>query len=111
MDEVNQEVDFGVGVVKIGEKPCNNWEVTWKKFRKYLEDGRKQNKCKSFKQNKIQSELLKDVDDDEYRWLQCNAKPRKTRAIQPTRADGRSNQVKEDRSYGGPRAVQVMQEI
>ena len=49
MDEVNQEVDFGVGVVKIGEKPCNNWEVTWKKFRKYLEDGRKQNKCKSFK--------------------------------------------------------------
>ena len=111
MEEVNQEVDFGVGVVKIGEKRCNNWKVTWKKFRKYLEDGRKQNKCKNFKQNKIQSELLKDVDDDECRWLQCNADARKTRAIQPTRADGRSNQMKEDKRYRGPRAVQVMQEI
>ena len=60
---------------------------------------------------KLQKEqLLKDV-DDEYRWLQCNADARKTRAIQPTRADGRSNQVKEDKRYGGPRAVQVMHEI
>ena len=40
MEEVNQEVDFGVGVVKIGEK---RWEVTWKKFRKYLEYERKKN--------------------------------------------------------------------
>ena len=49
MEEVNQEVDFRVGVVKIGEKRFNNWEVTWKKIRKYLEDGRKQNKCKDLK--------------------------------------------------------------
>ena len=111
MEEVNQEVDFGVGVVKIGETRCNNWEVTRQKFRKYLEDGRKQNKCKNFKQNKIHSELLKDVDYDEYRWLQCNADARKTRAIQTTKADGRSNQVKEGKRYGGPRAVQIMQEI
>ena len=40
MEEVNQEVDSGVGVVMIGEK---RWEVTWKKFRKYLEDERKKN--------------------------------------------------------------------
>ena len=40
MEEVNQEVDFGVGVVKIGEK---RWEVTWKKFRKYQEYERKKN--------------------------------------------------------------------
>ena len=64
--------------------------------------------CKNFKQNKIQSELLRDVDDDEYRWLECNADARKTRAIEPTRADGRNNQVKEEKRYGGPRAVQVM---
>ena len=107
MEEVNQRVDFEIGMVNIGEQRCNNWEVTWKKFRKYLEDGRKQNKCKNFKQNKIQSELLKDVDDDEHRWLQCNADP----IFQPTRADGRNNQLKEDTRYGGPRAVQVMQQI
>ena len=55
--------------------------------------------------------MLKDVDDDVYRWLQCNAEVRKTRAIQPTRADDRNNQVIEDKRYGGPRAVQVMQQI
>ena len=35
----------------------------------------------NFKQSKIQSELLKDVDDDEHRWLQCNADAKKTGAI------------------------------
>ena len=45
MEKVNQEADYGVGVVKIGEK---RWEVTWKKFRKYLEDERKKT-CKNFK--------------------------------------------------------------
>ena len=29
----------------------------------------------------MQSALLKDFDDDEYRWLQCNTDPRKTSAI------------------------------
>ena len=81
MEEVNQEVDLKVGLVKIGEQRCNNWEVAQKKFREYLEDGTKQNKCKNFKQSKIQSELLKDVYDDEYRWLQCNADAKKTGAI------------------------------
>ena len=81
MEEVNQEVDFEIEVVKIGEQRCNNWEVTWKKFRKYLEEREKQSKCKNFKQNKIQSELMKDVDEDEHRWLQCNSEARKTGAI------------------------------
>ena len=49
MEEVNQEVDLKVGLVKIGEQRCNNWEVVWKKFIKYLEDGAKQNKSKNFK--------------------------------------------------------------
>ena len=40
--------------------------------------------------------------------MECNADARKTRAIEPTRADGRNNQVKEEKRYGGPRAVQVM---
>ena len=47
--KANQEVDFEVGVVKIGEQRSNNWEVAWKKFREYLDDGRKQSKCKNFK--------------------------------------------------------------
>ena len=81
MEEVSQEVDLKVVLVKVGEQRCNNWEVTWKKFREYLEDGRKQNKSKNFKQSKIQSELLKDVDDDEHRWFQCNAVAKKTGAI------------------------------
>ena len=50
--EVNQEVDFGVGVVKIGEKRCNNWEVTWKKFRKYLEDGGSKTNAKTSNRTK-----------------------------------------------------------
>ena len=55
---------------------------------------------------------MKDVDEDEHRWLQCNSEARKTGAIfKPTRADGRNNKVKEDTRYGGPRAVQVMQQI
>ena len=41
----------------------------------------KQSKWESFEEKKIQSELLKDVDDDEYRWLQCNVDPRETAAI------------------------------
>ena len=38
MEEVNQEVDLKIGAVKIGEPRCSNWEVTWKKFRKYLQN-------------------------------------------------------------------------
>ena len=49
MEEVSQEVDLKVALVKVGEQRCNNWEVTWKKFREYPEDGRKQNKSKNFK--------------------------------------------------------------
>ena len=86
MEEVNQEVDSGVGVVMIGEK---RWEVTWKKFRKYLEDERKKN------MKKLQIELLRDVDDDECRWLECNVNAKKIRAIQRSRADGRNNQTNE----------------
>ena len=48
MEEANQEVDFEVRAVKIGKQWWNNWEVAWKKFREYLDDGRKQNKCKNF---------------------------------------------------------------
>ena len=44
MEKVNQEVDFEVGVVKSGEQRCNNREVAWKKLKKFLEDGGKQNK-------------------------------------------------------------------
>ena len=39
MEGVNEEVDFEVGAVKIGERRCNNWEVAWKKFKQFLEDG------------------------------------------------------------------------
>ena len=42
--------------------------------------GEKQNKCKNFKQKEIQSELLKGLDDDEHRWLQCNTDAAKTAA-------------------------------
>ena len=49
-------------------------------MRKYLEDGKNKNKCENFKEKKIQGELLKDVDDDEHRWLQCNTDARKTAA-------------------------------
>ena len=41
----------------------------------------KQNKKKNFKEKEVQSKLLKDVDDDEHRCLQCNTDPRKTAAI------------------------------
>ena len=44
MEEVNQEVDFEVGAVKIGEQRCNNWEVAWKKLKKFHEDKGKQSK-------------------------------------------------------------------
>ena len=47
MEEVNQEVDFEVGVIKSGEQRCNNWEAAWKKLKKFLEDGGKQSKWKS----------------------------------------------------------------
>ena len=50
MEEVKQEVDFKVGVVKIGEQRCNNWEVAWKKLKTFLEDGGKQSKSKIFKE-------------------------------------------------------------
>ena len=53
MEEVNRKVHFEVGVFKIGEQRCSDWEVTWKKLRKYLEDGENQNKCENFKEKKI----------------------------------------------------------
>ena len=37
----------------------------------------KQNRPKSFKDKKMQSELLKNFEDDEHRWLQCSTVPRK----------------------------------
>lgn len=40
-----------------------------------------QNKKKNFKEKKVQSELLKNVDDDEHRYFHCNADPKKTAAI------------------------------
>ena len=46
MEEVNQEVDFKIAAVKIGEPRRNNWEVTWKKFRKYLQDGESKTNAK-----------------------------------------------------------------
>ena len=50
MEEVNQEVDFEVGAVKIGEQRCNNCEVAWKKLKTFLENGGKQSKWKRFKE-------------------------------------------------------------
>ena len=84
IEEVNQEVDLEVGAVKIVEQRCNNWKEAWKKLRKYMEDGGVgggQNKKKNFKEKKVQSELLKNVDDDEHRCFHCNADPKKTAAI------------------------------
>ena len=43
--------------------------------------GGEQNKKKNFKEKKVQSELLKNVDDDEHRCFHCNADPKKTAAI------------------------------
>lgn len=55
--------------------------MAWKKLKKNLEDGRKQNRWKNFKEKKMKSKLLKDFDDDEYGWLQCKTDPRKNAAI------------------------------
>lgn len=79
--------------------------MAWKKLKKYLEKRRKENKWKSLKEKKTQSELIKNVDDDEHMWFQCNTDPRKTAAFGPTRANGRNNQEKEGARYGRPRAV------
>lgn len=38
----------------------------WKKLKKHLGDGRKQNRWKSFKEKKMHGEMLKDFDDDVY---------------------------------------------
>ena len=43
--------------------------------------GGEQNKKKNFKEKKVQSELLENVDDDEHRCFHCNADPKKTAAI------------------------------
>ena len=43
--------------------------------------GGEQNKKKNFKEKKVQSELLKNVDDDEHSCFHCNADPKKTAAI------------------------------
>lgn len=57
--------------------------MAWKKLKKYLEDGWKQNRWKNFKEKRMQRKLLEDCDDDgdEYRWLQCKTDPKKTAAI------------------------------
>ena len=54
MERVNQVVDFEV----------------WKP--KQMEQLQKE---------KMRKERLKDIDDDEHRWLQCNTDPKKTAAI------------------------------
>ena len=67
MEEVNQVIAFEVGMVKTGKQQYNNWEVAWKKLKKYLEEREKQNRRKISKEKKMQKDLVKDVDDDEYR--------------------------------------------
>ena len=82
MERVNQVVDSKVGAVKIGEQLCNDWEVACKKSKKYLEDGRSKTDGKASKRKKkMVNKLLKDIDDDEHRWLQCNRDPKKTAVI------------------------------
>ena len=40
-----------------------------------------QSRWKSLKEKQMQKERLKDIADDEHKWLQCNTDPKNTAAI------------------------------
>ena len=52
MEEVNQVVAFEVGMVKIGKQQYKNWEVAWKKLKRYLEERGNQTDEKAPKRRK-----------------------------------------------------------
>lgn len=75
--------------------------MAWKKLKKHLGDGRKQNRWKSFKEKKMHGEMLKDFDDDVYCGCNVIQTSDNSSYFQPTKADGRNNGVQEDAKYDG----------
>ena len=66
----------------------------------------KQNWQNSTKDKKIQSELLKNFEYDQHRWLLCSTDPRKAATIfHLSRANGRSKGMEKDARYDRLRSV------
>ena len=81
MKKVQEDVEFGIGSVRIRSEHHKNWRAVWKTLKKMINDGTKRNKVDSFRTKILQSEIPLGFDKGDYGWLRCNSDPRKTASI------------------------------
>ena len=81
MNKVLEDVEFGIGSVRIRSEHHKNWRAVWKTLKKMINDGTKLNKVDSCRTKVLQSEIPLGFDKGDYVWLRCNSVPRKTALI------------------------------
>ena len=81
MAEVKVDVEFGMGIISIGNEAVDNWKTPWKILRTKLQQEQQQNKIERLSQKKTQSEIPRNHTKDNYRWLKCITDPTKTAAV------------------------------
>ena len=86
MKKIQEDVEFGIGRIRIRPKHHENWRAVWKTSTKMINHGTKRNKVESSRTKVLQSEIPLGFDKDDYGWLRCNSDRRKTASISVCRS-------------------------
>ena len=76
-----KEVQFGKGFIEWDGERYDNWKLIWRKLKKDVKEGAKEDRSRKFAEKKMQSEITSGYTNEDYGWLKCNTDPKKTAAI------------------------------